>query len=277
VCLIVLVQTDNYLYTGWPGHIAKFEQFMSQKFKVGSIEHDTLKVYGKSITPRNRGFIIDKNEKKFDLELYPHSLLYSRVGDSPASERVHQLSMSTIGSLLFIGRVSCPPLLHTSSHFASRLKSLKVRHVKELDSRMKLAHMMDFSLRFAKPPVNQVPALVAFSDASHFRDRVDDSRIGMLIFRSLGIGTGSISHALDFAANKLCRVAVSSKGVKTQAAVNAMHFLSGLSFQIAGSSLAITLVVDSLGLRDGVIGHSRQSDGSVMIDVACFARIVSQP
>jgi hypothetical protein len=28
------------------------------------------------------------------------------------------------------------------------------------------------------------------------------------------------------------------------------------------------LVVDSLGLSDGVVGHSRQSDGSVMIDVA---------
>jgi hypothetical protein len=34
--------------------------------------------------------------------------------------------------------------------------------------------------------------------------------------------------------------------------------------------LAITLVVDSLCLRDGVVGHSHQPDGSVMIDVACF-------
>jgi hypothetical protein len=41
---------------------------------------------------------------------------------------------------------------------------------------------MDFSLRIAKPHVNQVPALVAFSDASHYRDRVDYSRIGMLVF-----------------------------------------------------------------------------------------------
>jgi hypothetical protein len=45
-----------------------------------------------------------------------------------------------------------------------------------------------------------------------------------------------------------------------------------MSFQIASSSLVITLVVDSLGLRDGVIGHSRQSDGSVMIDVACLRK-----
>jgi hypothetical protein len=68
-------------------------------------------------------------------------------------------------------------------------------------------------------------------------------------------------------------VAVSSKGAETQAAVKAlgaMRFLSALFFQIAGSSLAITLVVDSLGLRDGVVGYSRQSDGSVMIDVACL-------
>jgi hypothetical protein len=36
VCLIVLVQTDNYLYTGLSGHSTRFEQFMSQKLKVGS-------------------------------------------------------------------------------------------------------------------------------------------------------------------------------------------------------------------------------------------------
>jgi hypothetical protein len=142
-----------------------------------------------------------------------------------------------------------------------------------VNSRLKLAHMMDFSLRFANPPVDQVPALVAFSDASQYRDRVDDSRIEMLVFRSGGIETGSVSHALYFAAHKLRRVAVSSKGAETQAAVKAlgaMRFLLALSFQISSSSLAIILIVDSLGLRDDVVGHSRQSDGSVMIDVACL-------
>jgi hypothetical protein len=58
---------------------------------------------------------------------------------------------------------------------------------------------MDFSLRFAKPPVCQIPELVSFSDASHYRDRVDDSRIGMLVFRSWGIGAGSVFHSLYFA------------------------------------------------------------------------------
>jgi hypothetical protein len=38
-----LVQTDNYLYTGLSGLISWFEQFTSQKFKVGSIEHDSFK------------------------------------------------------------------------------------------------------------------------------------------------------------------------------------------------------------------------------------------
>jgi hypothetical protein len=84
--------------------------------------------------------------------------------------------------------------------------------VKELNSRLKLAHTMDFSLRFAKSPVGQVPELVAFSYASHYRDRVDDSRIGMLVFRSWEIGAESVFHALEFAAHKLRRVPVSSKG-----------------------------------------------------------------
>jgi hypothetical protein len=59
--------------------------------------------------------------------------------------------------------------------------------------------------------------------------------------------------------------------LETQGAVkalDALRFLSALSLYIKVSSLAITLFVDSLGLRDGVGGHSRQSDGSVMIDVA---------
>jgi hypothetical protein len=70
VCLIVLVQTDNYLYTGLSGHISRFEQFMSQKFNVGSIEHDSFKAYGMSITARDGGFIVDQNSKNVDLELY---------------------------------------------------------------------------------------------------------------------------------------------------------------------------------------------------------------
>jgi hypothetical protein len=85
-----------------------------------------------------------------------------------------------------------------------------VRHVKELNSRLKLAHTMEFSLRFAKPPVDHIPELVAFSDASHYRDRVDDSRIRILVFRSWGTRAGLGFHALDFAAHKLRRVAASS-------------------------------------------------------------------
>jgi hypothetical protein len=54
-------------------------------------------------------------------------------------------------------------------------------------------------------------------------------------------------------------------------ALGAVCFISlALTLQNTALSLAITLVVDSLGLRDGVVGHSRQSDGSVMIDVECL-------
>jgi hypothetical protein len=137
-----------------------------------------------SITARYGGFIIDQNSKKVDLELYSQSLLHSKVSKSPASEREHRFAMSTIGSLSCIGLVYCPPFFHKASHFVSKLKSLNVRHVKELNSRLMLARTMDFSLRFEKPRVGQILELVAFSDASHYRDRVDYSRIEMLMFRS---------------------------------------------------------------------------------------------
>jgi hypothetical protein len=83
-----------------------------------------------SIVACDGGFFIDQNSKKIYLELYSQSLLHNRVGDSPASEREHRFAMSTIGFLLFIERSFCPTLLHTASHFASKLKSLRVRHVK---------------------------------------------------------------------------------------------------------------------------------------------------
>jgi hypothetical protein len=155
-----------------------------------------------------------------------------------------------------------------------------VRHVKELNSRLKLAHAMDFSLRFENPPVDQIPELVAFSDSSHYRDRVDDSRIGMLVFRSWGTGAGSVFHALDFAAHQLRRVAVSSKGAETQAAVKALgalRFFSAIFLQITASSLAITLVVDSLGLRLWC-GRTFPSTGRLRHDrCSMFGRVVSQP
>jgi hypothetical protein len=52
--------------------------------------------------------------------------------------------------------------------------------------------------------------------------------------------------------------------------LGAIRFLSALSLQITALAFGITLVVESLVLRDGVVGHSRQSDGSMMIDVACL-------
>jgi hypothetical protein len=109
-----------------------------------------------------------------------------------------------------------PSFVSYSLHFASKLKSFKAWHVKELNSRLKLAHTMDFSLRFAKPPVDQIPELVAWSC----------------------FVAGSVFHALDFAAHKLHRVAESSKGAETQAAVKALgalRYLSAISLHITGN------------------------------------------
>jgi hypothetical protein len=61
-----------------------------------------------------------------------------------------------------------------------------------------------------------------------------------------------------------CRHSGSREGSRRYA------FSFSLVLQITASALAITLVVDSLGLRDSMVGHSGQSDGSVMIDVACL-------
>jgi hypothetical protein len=49
-----------------------------------------------------------------------------------------------------------------------------------------------------------------------------------------------------------------------------MRFLSASSFADCGIVLKISLVAALQGLRDGLVRHSQQSNGSEIIDLACL-------
>jgi hypothetical protein len=129
-----------------------FEKFMNLRFTVGSIERDTFAVYGIHISRSTEGsYRVNQNVQKNTMDLYPYVLLKDRQDHEPANDREVRFTRSTVGSLLFIGRVTCPPLLYVASHFGSRISRLQVRHVKELNALLKKARRMDFVLVFEKP------------------------------------------------------------------------------------------------------------------------------
>jgi hypothetical protein len=170
VCLIVLVQVDNYIYAGVEEDMRSFEKFTDLRFKVGSIERDTFAVYGIEISRSTEGsYRVDQNVKKNTLDLYPYVLIKDRQGREPATDREVRFIMSTVGSLLFIRRVTRPPLIYIASHFGSRISRLQVRHVKELNALLKKAHKVDFVLAFEKPPAGVEVTILGYSDASYYR------------------------------------------------------------------------------------------------------------
>jgi hypothetical protein len=108
--------------------------------------------------------------------------------------------MSTVGSLLFIGRVTCPPLLYIASHLGSRISSPQVRHVKELNALLKKSQKVDFVLVFGKPPAGVRVVILGYSNASYNRtiERHEDSRLGIVIFRTWGTQKGAVALPLTF-------------------------------------------------------------------------------
>jgi hypothetical protein len=187
---------------------------MDLRFKVGSIERDTFAVYGIVISRSTEGsYRVDQNVKKNSLDLYPYVLLKDRQGHEPANDREVRFIESKVGSLLFIGRVTCPPLLYIASHFGSRISILQVRHVKELNALLKKSHKVDFVLAFEKPPAGVEVTILGYSDASYYRtiERHEDSRLGIVIFRTSGTQRGAVAHAIDFSAHNLRRVATSKR------------------------------------------------------------------
>jgi hypothetical protein len=240
---------------------------------VGSIERDTFAVYGIEISRSTEGsYRVDQNVKKNTLDLYPYVLLKDRQDHEPANDREVRFIMSTVGSLLFIGRVTCPPLLYIASHFGSRLSRLQVRHVKELNALLKKTHRMNFVLAFEKPPTEVEVAILGYSDASYYRtiERHEDSRLGIVVFRTWGTQKGVVAHAIDFSAHKLRRVATSTKAAETQAALESlgkMRFLNKLGQEMGCTKAALIEVTDSTTLKAGIVGTTRQLDGTVQVDI----------
>jgi hypothetical protein len=168
VCLIVLVQVDNYIYAGVEEDMRSFEKFMDLRFKVGSIERDTFAVYGINISrSTERSYRVDQNVNKNTLDLYPNVLLKGRQDHEPANDQEVRFIMSTVGSLLFTGRVTCPPLLYIAPHFGSSISRLQVRHVKELNALLKKTHEVFHVLTFEKPPARVEVTILGYSDASY--------------------------------------------------------------------------------------------------------------
>jgi hypothetical protein len=90
------------------------------------------------------------------------------------------------------------------------------------------------------------------------------------VFRTWGTQKGAVAHAIDFSAHKLRRVATSTKAAETQAALESlgkMRFLNKLGQEMGCTKAAVIDVTDSTTLKAGIVGTTRQLDGTVQVDI----------
>jgi hypothetical protein len=143
--------------------------------------------------------------------------------NEPVTRAERLFYMSTVGSILFVGRVTSPIIARMAGILASALPTLSVRDVKTMNSavrKMKAALPSIAELHFVAPvvpPADKGPFLLVFSDAS-FNEDAAKNRAGVLVTRSFGLTSESPAHIIDFCSHKLRRVARSTKTAETLAA-----------------------------------------------------------
>jgi len=201
------------------------------------------------VSRENNGTIhLSQKRKMEELDLRPLSSLSSnRKGSEPASPKDHTAYKSMIGQLLFVGRVSYPPLQYHASHMASKTSALQVHHLRDImavvtHSRRTIPQLL-FSSEFDPSRPSE---LVAFSDAALCGKKEEGGRAGFIIVRM----QGDIIHPISWSARKLKRVARSSSTAELLGAADAVShllYLSSVIKEIIGArhSPSTRLVIDS--------------------------------
>lgn len=282
VVLVMVVQIDNYIITGEPQVCAELINFLESTFTIGTKEFDSFSFYGLKVTKDKSGVTLDMTEKKEDLILYPSRQLDGRHELSAATSLEHRFVLCTVGSLLFIGKMSVPVALYTASMFGARLATLTVRDIRKFIASVRDLKQLVFVSHFPSVPSDAiVPRLLVFADSSFYRDpaRANDARLGWVIVRVWGSSAGSTAHVLDYASHKLRRKTPATKGAEAQAAVEgygAVSLMAHLCRSVECQILSpVALVVDNDGVFKSSMNFKRQSDGLVTLDMLIIREALS--
>lgn len=173
---------------------------------------------------------------------------------------------STLGKMLYIGRMSNPVMLYHASHMATKTNRLETHHLKDLKSLLKYDKQNSPTILFKTPSQSGKFTLEAISDASMSSASEGGGRGAYIIYRR----TGEIVHPLFWNARKLRRVARSSSTAELLAASDAasnLVYLQELIAEISYRPLA-EMLMDSRSLLNLSTSIKQPTEAANKLDLA---------
>ena len=214
-----MVQVDNYIYTGEGEAMSKFEEFLTQRFRVGEKLRENYTVYGAQVNRTGDGTIKISQTNQLE-QLSTYTLAASRAAllheKANCAERTAFLSI--IGFMLFIGALTMPPMLCHASYAAKHTADLRVSHLVQLNKVVTVFKSQCPVVTFMRPK-NISAQLLTCADASHGRQDETHANIGYIIF--MYFPGDNVTHSISFASHKSKWVSRSTLAAEALAAADA--------------------------------------------------------
>ena len=266
--LLVLVQVDNYIYTGVEDQMLLFESFLQSCFNIGSVERGSFHVYGCEIEQDSQGSIKLSQKSKLseiaNMDILPKREI-KRGGNDVATPDELKVYRSLLGKILFTGRMSQPVMLRIASEMATKTNRLLVHHLKDLRAQVKYAMSISHDVLYAKSEASGKFYLDIYSDATCSKDGLN-SREGFIIFRRLN----DYVHPIYWMSRKLRRIARSSSTAEILGASDALDkglYLSALLKEIHYAH-SVDLTNDSKSLFSLATAISEPAESLNKLDLA---------
>jgi len=267
--LLVVVQVDNYIYTGCNNNMNRFEKFLRAAFEVGEIERNSFDIYGAHLSRNSDGTAVVSQLQRLaelaDIETISASTS-SESGNDVASAANLTKYRSAIGRLLFVGRMTHPVLLRIASTMATKTSALLNHHLKDLAAfaryALKAAPVLTFRPGSTAAPFH----FDVYSDGAMGSKKDDAARGGFIIFRR----SGDIVHPIIWNSRRLRRVARSSATAEILSAADAVDkalYLSALCAEIHYAH-AVAQATDSRGLWELIATQKEPQESLNKIDLA---------
>ena len=271
LAFLVVVQVDNYIYSGTTIWVEKFESFMKRRFHIGECLHGDFEVYGCRVSQTADKIVVSQKDRLLALRGYDFHPDRANMGNDDATEAERTGYLSIIGSLLFIGSVTSPIISRVASSFATRTHTLKVKDVKALNSLLKYSKGLSATITFRRPTCAHA-TLSVFTDASHASAVDVRSHQGTIMFRTFGTSTDSVAHPVAWTSHKIRRIVRSTLAAETISCADGVDMAIYLN-SIMGRFCMDTLVhvfVDSKSLSELLSTSHDPEERRLKLDLAAL-------
>ena len=216
--LVVATQVDDLLYGGSKDELSSFEKYVGNHYEIRHISEERFVFSGLKIThdPFQQEIILSHLEEN-KIENIDLSPIRSKQNESPASDLEKNLYRSLTGSLLWRGSQTVPHLMYLASSMARKIESLKVKHLKLANSKVKYAKNSAAIIQIQRSNTDSTKIII-FTDASHGSEGEFHSQEESIIFK-LDENSASLVPLL-WSSRKIKGVVNSTLAAETIAAVN---------------------------------------------------------